>query len=141
MSGGHSKSESDNESGFDQKVWAPQGDALQNLYGQLGDLWGQMSQGMQNQIPGATDWMNQIRNQSQPYWNNMMQGGAYQGMDLQGMYNNALGGGGNEQFVNEQIMGGKGNDYADAMKSQIMGDAQTAQDQMTNISIVPFLER
>jgi len=44
-------------------------------------------------------------------------------MVLQNQYNQALQGGGNEQFMNEQIMGGAGNDYVDAMKTQMQSDA------------------
>lgn len=126
VSSGKSESSSDSQGQFKQDVWGGQTPALQNLYSQIGSLFGQTNDGMQGQISGATDWMNQIRDQSSPYWQNQMQGGAYQGMDLQNQYNQALGGGGNEQFMNEQIMGGAGNNYVDAMKDTMARDAQTS---------------
>jgi len=131
MSGGHSKSESESETGFKQGVWDQQGKALNNLYKQMGGLFSQTNAGMQGQTPGATNWMNQIRDQSNPAWQQQMGGGAYQGMDLQNDYRDALNtGGGNEQFINQSIMGGAGNDYVDAMRGNFMTDASDAQNQM-----------
>ena len=123
---GKSKSDSSNQSGFNQDVWGPQGDALQNLYGQAGNAMGKGMGGMGKMIPGASEGMQGIADQANPYWQNQMQGGAYQGMDLQGMYGDALGGGGNEQFMNESIMGGAGNNYVDAMKGQMQQDSSDA---------------
>lgn len=116
---GKSESSAQNQSNFNQNVWGPQGDALQGLYGQLGGLFNQTNQGMQDQIPGAVDNMQGIFNTSNPAWQQQLEGGAYQGMDLQGNYNQALQGGGNEQFMNESIMGGAGNNYAQAMQDQL----------------------
>lgn len=133
MGGSSSKSDSESSSGgtFNQRVWEGQGDALEKLYGQLGGLFDQSMGGMTGLQPGASDYMNQIRDQSMPFWQDQMAGGAYQGMNLQGQYNQALNnGGGNEQFVNEQVMGGAGNDYADAMRGQVMDNAQNLTDQM-----------
>ena len=123
MSVGKSGSDNQNSATFGQDVWGGQGDALQNLYGQIGGLFGQTNQGMQSQIPGAVENQQGVFDAANPAWQNQMAGGAYQGMDLQGMYNQALQGGGNEQFINESIMGGSGNNYADAMKNQLQGDS------------------
>ena len=126
-----SDSEADSSSQFSQDVWAPQGDALSSLYQQAGDLFGQTNAGMQSQIPGAVDSMQGVFNQADPAYQQQLQGGAYAGMDLQGDYNRALSqGGGNEQFIDQSIMGGAGNDYADAMKGQIMQQAGDLQNQM-----------
>jgi len=122
-SAGKSESDSSNNSSFDQSVWGPQGDALQGLYGQLSNLFNQGQQGMQGRVEGAADNMQGVMDQSNPAWQNQMQGGAFAGMDLQGDYNRALQGGGNEQFMNESIMGGAGNDYVDAMKGQMQQDS------------------
>lgn len=122
-SSGKSESSSDNQAQFDQSVWGPQGNALQSLYGQMGNLFGQTQNQMQQQIPGAVGQQQQVFDQSMPAWQRQLQGGAYQGMDLQGDYNRALQGGGNEQFINQSIMGGAGNNYAQAMKDQLAGDA------------------
>ena len=123
MSGSLGKSDSQSGNKFNQNIWGPQGDALQNMYGQLGGLFNQSNQGMQNQIPGAVNNMQSVFNQSQQPWQQQMQGGAFAGMDLQGMYGDALNGGGNEQFMNESIMGGAGNNYVDAMKNQMQQDS------------------
>ena len=123
MGGSAGKSESDSNTGFQSEVWGPQGDALKGLYGQLGNLFTQSNQGMQNQIPGAVNGMKGVTDAATPHWQKQMEGGAYSGMDLQGNYQNALQGGGNEQFMNEQIMGGAGNDYVDAMKDQMQQDS------------------
>jgi len=108
---------------WSQDVWEGQSPFLKQMYGQAGDLFNWGNQGMQGLTPGAVGGMQDIFNQSNPYWQNQMQGGAYQGMDLQNQYNQALQGGGNEQFMNEQIMGGQGNDYVDAMKQSMQSDA------------------
>lgn len=125
MSGSMGKSESQAQEGakFDQNVWKPQGNALQNLYGQMGGLFGSTNQQMQGQIPGAIDQQQQIFQGSMAPWQQQMQGGAFAGMDTQGNYQNALQGGGNEQFINQSIMGGAGNNYVDAMKQQMQSDA------------------
>jgi len=124
MSGGHSKSESENETGFKQDVWGPQSTALTQMYGQMPGVFNQTNTGIQSLTPGATDWMQGVQNQSQPFWQQQMGGGAFEGMDLQKDYSNALAsGGGNEQWLDQSIMGGEGNDYADAMKAKMTADA------------------
>lgn len=110
-----------NMSNFGQDIWAGQGGALSNMYGQQSGLFDQTNMQMQGQIPGAVQQQQGVFDAANPAWQQQMGGGAYQGMDLQGMYQNALGGGGNEQFIDQSIMGGAGNDYVDAMKAQ-MGD-------------------
>ena len=125
MSGsfGKSNSDSQNNSNFNQDVWGGQGGALQNMYGSMGNLFNQTNNQMQGQIPGAIQQQQGVFNDANQNWNNQMQGGAFQGMDLQGMYGDALQGGGNEQFMNEQIMGGAGNDYAQAMQGQLQNQS------------------
>lgn len=120
---GKSESESSNQGQFNQDVWGPQGSALQGLYGGLANLFGQSNQQMQAQIPGAINQQNQIFDQAQQGMNRQLQGGAFGGMPLQQNYQDALQGGGNEQFINQSIMGGAGNNYAQAMKDQMAGDA------------------
>ena len=136
MGGSSSKSDSSSESGmqFDQNVWSPQGSALTDLYGQAGSLFGQSNEGMQNLTPGATQQMQGVFDQSNPAWQQQMQGGAFQGMDLQGQYNDLMSQGPNQtsnmQDINAMIMGGSGNNYADAMRDQYTQDATRAQQNM-----------
>lgn len=131
---GKSESESESQSGFNQDVWGPQGDALQSLYGDLGNLFNQTNTDMQAQIPGSVDYMNQIRDQSNPYWQDQMQGGAYADMGLQDQLMSSLNQSMNQPSamteINAMIMGGEGNNYADAMRDQFTQDATNAQNNM-----------
>jgi hypothetical protein len=118
------QNQNQNFSQFGQQVYDPNNQALQGMYGDIGSLFEQANAGMQGRIPGAADNIQGVMNSSQQPWQNQMQGGAFQGMDLQGNYQRALNqGGGNEQFINESIMGGAGNNYADAMKGQLQQDS------------------
>ncbi len=137
MSGSLGKSKSDSSNQFGQDVWGPQGDALGGFYDQIGGAMGGLlgggskggkgggGTGMMGRVPGAADQMQGIADQANPAWQQQLNGGAYAGMDLQGMYGDALQGGGNEQFMNESIMGGAGNNYADAMRGQMQQDSNT----------------
>ena len=109
---------------FGQNVWDPQATRLNQVYGMGNRAAKSATQGINDLTPSVAQNMQNIYGATQPAWQNQMQGGVYQGMDLQGMYGNAMQGGGNEQFVNEQVMGGAGNDYADAMRGQIMRDSE-----------------
>jgi hypothetical protein len=75
----------------------------------------------------ASGWMQGIANQMQSPWQQQMQGGAYQGVNAQDVLGAIQGGmapqQSNTQFINESIMGGAGNDYVDAMKSQMQSDS------------------
>jgi hypothetical protein len=136
MSGGGamSKNKAGSKSSFDQDVWGPQGEALESLYGQVGNLFNQSNMGMQGQIPGATDYMNQIRDQGQAGWQQQQQGGAYANPDLMNQLMGSINASSNQPSnvsqINAMTMGGEGNNYADAMKSQYMQDANKAQEQM-----------
>ena len=124
---GFGLSKSDNEAeqaaNFNQNVWGGQAPALQGLYGQMGELFGQTTGGMQALQPGATQQMQDVYQQTQQPWQQQMQGGTYQGMDLQGKFADTLGQPSAMSELNNQIMGGQGNDYADAMRTQMQSDA------------------
>jgi len=134
VSAGKSKAKNSNESSFQQNVWDPQSQALNNLYTQVGQLFGQTNSGMQGQIPGAVNNMQNINQQAMPAWQNQLQGGAYSGLgignQLMGSLNQSLNSPTNMQQVNSMIMGGSGNNYADAMKNQYIQDANLAQRNM-----------
>jgi len=131
---GKSKAKNSSGQSFEQNVYGPQSNALEQLYGQVGNLFNQTNLGMQNQIPGAVNNMQNIQNQAMPAWQQQMQGGAYQGMDLQnqlmGSLNQSMNSPTATQEVNNMIMGGQGNNYADAMKNQYIQDANRAQGNM-----------
>jgi len=121
-------------SNFDQNVWGGQSPALQDLYAQAGNLFGQTNQGMQSQIPGAVQGMQNVADQANPAWQQQMQGGAYKDMGLQDQLMGSLNQSMNQPSamtdINAMIMGGEGNNYADAMKQQYMNDAGLAQQNM-----------
>ena len=123
MGGSLSSSDSSSEQGgtFNQSVWNP--GAIQEMQSQFNQMFPQTLSSMQQMQPGATQQMQGVFDQSQPAWQQQMGGGAYQGMDLQNQYNQALQGGGAEQDIDTMIMGGQGNDYVDAMKQQMQSDA------------------
>ncbi len=123
--GGFGKSESSAKQGaqFGQDVFGPQASALQNMYGQVGNLFSKGMNQMGQQVPGAIGQQQQVFDASMPAYQQMLQGGAYAGMPLQSMYQDALGGGGNEAELQAMIMGGAGNNYAQAMQDQLAGDA------------------
>lgn len=119
LSGDESKS--NNQSEFGQDIWGPQGDALKRMYGQAGDIFGAGNSGKGNAEIGQG-----IQDQ--------MGGGAYKDMGLQdslmGSLQQSMNSPSASQEINNMIMGGSGNNYADAMKGQYMDDANKAQEMM-----------
>lgn len=119
---------------FGQDVWGPQGEALQSLYQQVGNLFAQSTQGMNNQIPGAVDYANNVASDARNGWNNQVAGGAYRDMDLQNNLMRSLNQSQNSPSamseINAMVMGGTGNNYADAMRGQYIQDATDAQNNM-----------
>jgi len=136
VSSGKSKSSAGNTANttFNQDVYGPQGGALEQLYGQIGSLFGNTNSGMQEQIPGAVNNMQQVQQQAMPSWQQQMQGGAYQnlgiGNQLMSSLNQSMNSPTAMQEINGMIMGGQGNNYADAMKNQYIQDANLAQGNM-----------
>tara|TARA_R110000803_G_scaffold210829_1_gene284071 strand:- start:15805 stop:16647 length:843 start_codon:yes stop_codon:yes gene_type:complete len=134
MGGSSSKSKSKSGGMYQDSVWGGQSPYLTSMYGQAGDLFGQTNSGMQGQIPGAVQGMQDVSSQANPAWQQQLGGGVYQNMDLQNNLMNSLNQSQNNPSamseINGMIMGGDGNNYADAMKSSFMTDAGRAQDQM-----------
>ena len=136
MSGsmGLSKSESDsqNQNQFQQNVWSGQAPYLESMYGQAGDLYGATNPNMQAGVPSAASGMQGVADSANPAWQNQLQGGAYRDMGLQNTFmdsmNNSLNNPSAMQDINAMIMGGSGNNYADAMRDQYTQDAQRAMD-------------
>lgn len=134
MGGSSSKSDSSSDGYFKNDVWGGQAPYLKNLYSQAQQLFGQTNQQIQNQIPGSVNNLGQVTDQTQNAWQNQLGGGAYQDMGLQTSLMNSLNQSLNNpsamQEINSMIMGGNGNNYADAMKNQFIGDANKAQSNM-----------
>lgn len=146
VSGGMNTSKSNNASQsqglFNQKVWNKQAPFLQDLYKQAGGLFNQINQGMQGAMPGAqaqvgagTGQANQAVGQGLQGQQGQLAGGAYSDIDankLQDQIYSSMQGPTATQEINNMIMGGKGNNYADAMKAQYVQDANVAQQNMLN---------
>jgi len=124
-----SDSETSQEGQFNQEVWGGQAPYLQNMYRQFNSLFPSMLGGMRGLMPGAVGGAQGVYEGSVPAWQDQMAGGAYGNLPLDQMYQDALQGGGAEQDINEMIMGGAGNDYVDAMKTQMQSDAFSNLDQ------------
>jgi hypothetical protein len=116
---------------FEQNVF--NSDALKQLYSQASKLFGQQ----QGQMPAlqkqASNYINQVNQSSLPAWQKQLGGGAYSNVDAGQIYKqltDSMNKPSNAQAINSMIMGGSGNNYADAMKAQYMKDASRAQGQM-----------
>lgn len=118
-------------SNFGQNVFnSPQ---LQQLY--------QAAQNMFNNQQGATGqaqqqagkYINKVNNSALPAWQNQLGGGAYadvNGQQIQNQLAQSLNDPSKTSQIYAQMMGGQGNNYADAMKDSYMRDANLAQSQM-----------
>jgi uncharacterized spore protein YtfJ len=137
--GGYSQSGSKNNSmsnsGFNQGVWGDQGNWLNQMYGgAFGNANMQQSLLLQA-LGGAQGMQNSIFGSAMPNWQQQMQGGAYSGVNanaIQKQLMSSMGQPSNMQTINNQIMGGAGNNYADAMKGTFIQDANRAQQNMLN---------
>jgi len=123
---GFGLSKSDNEAeqaaNFNQNVWGGQVPGLTSMYGAMGNLFDQTNQQMQSQIPGTQENMQNIYSQSGPAFQEQLGGGVYKDMNLQDKFNATLGQPSAMGDMNAMIMKGEGNNYADAMKGQMMKD-------------------
>jgi len=128
MGGSASKSDSSSEAGYQDRVWGGQKPYLKDLYGAAGNLFGNTNQGMQGMIPGAEQGMQDVYNQMQPGWQDQMQGGAYKDMGLQNQLMSSLNQSMNNPSamseINAMVMGGEGNNYADAMQEKYRRNMQ-----------------
>ena len=136
MSGGgnYSESSANNQSSFNQKIPKWQSDALTKMYGAAASTFGNTGNSINQQMGGAQDYINQTNQSAMPEWRNQLNGGVYQGMDNANALSSSL-----QQSLSNptatsqiygQMMGGQGNNYADAMKASYLGDANRATDNM-----------
>jgi hypothetical protein len=134
------KSASSNASNFSQNVWggSDQGAALQNLYNNASQLFGNTYNNQLGQMNQGADFMNQTAGTASQGWQDQLAGGAYAGVSTQDALNNinninqSMASPSNTQQIYAQMMGGQGNNYADAMKNQYLADANKAQANMLN---------
>jgi hypothetical protein len=129
-----SKQGSNNQSQMSQQVNAPQQTALSQMYGVLPELFTQ-NQNMANQGQQfAQQYSQDAANAAMPAYQSQLNGGAYQGLGIGSQLMSSLNQSQNSPSamsqMNGMIMGGNGNNYADAMKSGYIGDANRARDNM-----------
>lgn len=131
---GGGKSNSNQQSSFQQQLPGWQNKAFKQLMQQLPGIFNQV-QGWQNQlIPSTMGQIGDVVDQVNPAWQQQLQGGAFGGMDTQktlmDSLQQSLNNPSSMQQINSMIMGGNGNNYADAMKNQYTSDANRAQQTM-----------
>jgi hypothetical protein len=126
----NSSSKSSNAQSFNQTIPYFQQQALTKLYDQANQLFKQNNNQLQTAMMPAYDQMSTMLGQSQPAWNQALQGGVYNPEQINQQLTNSL-----TQSLNSptetskvygDIMGGQGNNYADAMKASYLGDANRA---------------
>jgi hypothetical protein len=119
---------------FSNKIYKPQGKAFEKLWAQLPGLYDQLQGGTNQMVPWAQDYMMGNIGNTNAGWQNQLAGGAYQGLDLNNQLNqsleNTLNSPTNTQQIYGDIMGGQGNNYADAMRNQYTIDANRTMDNM-----------
>ena len=136
MSGGgnYSESSANNQSNFKQTIPKWQSDALTKMYDAAASTFGNTGNSINQQMGGAQDYINRTNQSAMPEWQNQLNGGVYQGMDnanaLSNSLQQSLNSPTNTQSIYSQMMGGNGNNYADAMKAGYTADANRATDNM-----------
>jgi hypothetical protein len=136
MSGGgsYNQSSANNQSNFNQRIPKWQSDALTKMYNAAAGTFGSTGSAINAQTPGAQSYIDQTNSAAMPEWKNQLAGGVYQGMDNANALSSSL-----QQSLSNptatsqiygQMMGGNGNNYADAMKASYLGDANRATDNM-----------
>ena len=133
--GGHSSNSSSNQqSSFNQNIPQFQQDALTNLYNNASDQFGAINTRTNRQIPTVQNYVNTINQNAKSAYNKDLQGGVYGGLNIGNQLSNSLqqslNSPTNTQKIYGDIMGGNGNNYADAMKASYLGDANRATDNM-----------
>lgn len=129
-----SASKANSNSMFQQQIPQWQSDALTKMYNAAQGQYNTTGQAIQKQTPAAQSYIDQTNAAAMPEWKNQLSGGVYQGMDnatnLTNSLQQSLSSPTNTQNIYEQMMGGNGNNYADAMKASYLGDANRATDNM-----------
>ena len=136
MSGGgsYNQSSAKNQSNFNQTIPEWQSAALTKMYGAAADTFGNTGSAISKQTPGVQSYIKQTNSAAMPEWKRQLAGGVYKGMDNANQLSNSLqqslSSPTNTQSIYGQMMGGNGNNYADAMKASYLGDANRATDNM-----------
>ena len=134
MSGQSGHSQGSSLSNFNQTIPQFQQDALKQLYSQAQNQFGVTNAATNAQIPGANNFINQVNQGAMNGYQNDLKGGVYQDMGNQKALQDSLKQSMNNPSATSQIygqmMGGNGNNYADAMKASYITDANRTQQNM-----------
>jgi len=132
--GGHkntSNSNMSNNSSFAQNIPQFQQNALTQLYQQAQNQFGTTNANTQAQVPGVANYINNVNSSTLPAYQQNLQGGAYQGMDLgnslMSSINRSDAGPSNTQQIYNSVMGGNGNTSLDAMRGSLENTAARTQ--------------
>lgn len=125
MGGSLGKSKSSSGNAFNQSVFKPQSQALQNLWGQA---MGQLQQNFMPQITGAASTaeqrMGDVYSGAKDINQQLAQGGAFGGdQDVQGRLLDMMGKPSQTGRMYESIVGGRGNEYIDPVIENLRSDA------------------
>jgi hypothetical protein len=143
---------------FNQDIWSGQRKPLKDMYGNAKSLYGSNASAMDAVTPEIMGSMRDTTGAATGAWKDALAGGSYSGINPNNLVssldssmasgvpeassplieslNNSLNreftpsGPTNTQNIYSQIMGGAGNNYADAMKGQYLSDANLAQQNM-----------
>lgn len=127
MGGSFGKSKNEANNSFNQNVWGPQGNALQQLYqaafGQLNS-----GSGTTDKINGSADWAsNALQNlfgNASNQQNNLAGGGAFGNPEeIRNKLFGSMGGPSQTGQMYESIIGGRGNEYIDPVIDQLKQSA------------------
>ena len=114
---------------FGQNVF--QAPALNQLYGQAANLYGQTAGASQGLVPGAVNQANQVAQGATAANQGNMQGGAYTPFNFGQQLSNSLQQSQNAPSASQQvyqgIMGGQGNSYLPAMRQSMLQNQANAQ--------------
>lgn len=136
MSGsvGGSKAKSSNAYNFNQNIPGFQASALNSLYGNASNLFNSTNNQMQPLVGGVSSTNNDIYKNTIPALDSALKGGQFSDPTFKNQLisslDNSLNNPSATQQVYSNVMGGNGNNYADAMKASFIGDANRATDNM-----------
>jgi hypothetical protein len=134
LGGGSQKQNASNQSQMSQNVFGPQSGALSQLYSNANNVFNQNQQLSNQGQQFAQQQAQDVSNAAMPAWQQQLNGGATAnlgiGNTLMGSLNQSLNSPTNTQSIYAQMMGGNGNNYADAMKAGYIGDANRTRDNM-----------
>jgi hypothetical protein len=134
FSNSYQQANAKNNSNMQQQVNAPQNAALTGLYQNASNVFNQNQQFSNQGQQQAQQNAQNVVDTSMPAWQQQLNGGAYQnlgiGNSLMSSLNQSLNNPTATQQIYGSVMGGNGNNYADAMKASYQGDANRAADNM-----------